>query len=399
MTARSSVRKAASRPGPHLVVTANTSLHLKLFRSFLLQALLAEGYRITILSPEDAATPALCAMGCAHVPIPITRRSISVRENLHLIALFRGHFTALQPDAILSYTIKNNIFGGLAARRLGVPFLPVITGLGATFAREDMLNRIVCALYRRALRGAPRVFFLNSHDRETFLARGIVRPAQTVQLPGEGIDTEYFTPRPAPAATAGARFLYCGRLLRTKGLEHYVNAARMLRRQDPHLQFAVLGEIDPGNPDSVRKEQLDAWRKEGVVELLGQVSDVRPHIAAADCVVLPSFYPEGVPRILMEAASMARPLITTDMPGCRDTIRAGETGLLCPPDNMPALIERMRAMAALSPAARAAMGQAGRRHMQAHFTKEEVIRQICAVLADIGLPGPSAREQVPIGMP
>jgi glycosyltransferase involved in cell wall biosynthesis len=264
--------------------------------------------------------------------------------------------------------------------------LPNVSGLGTAFIRGGPLQMIVTRLYRAGFRRASVVFFQNVEDRQLFVGRRIVRPDQARVLPGSGVDLERF--RPAPLAAGAPVFLFIGRLLRDKGVIEFVEAARSLRSEFPDARFQLLGAVDQGNRTAIRQSEIDAWIAEGVVEHLGTTDDVRPFIAAATAVVLPS-YREGLPRSLLEAAAMARPLVASDVPGCRDVVVDGLNGYLCAVRDADSLAAAMRRLAQLPPAQRLAMGEAGRQRVQERFSEALVVRAYLDVLAklDAAQPG------------
>lgn len=283
---------------------------------------------------------------------------------------YRRHFRDLRPDAVLSFTIKNNIYGALAAKRAGIPFIPKVTGLGTAFLSGSLLRSVAEGLYRAAFRGLPAVVFENPDDRDLFVSRGLATPAQARVLSGSGIDLARFAPAPLPEGEPA--FLMVARLLKDKGVEEYVEAARRIRARHPGVRFRLLGPAGADNRSAIGPDRVRAWAAEGVVDYLGETADVRPFVSAATCVVLPS-YREGAPRALLEAAAIARPLIATDVPGCRAVVEHGRTGLLCAPRSADSLEAAILDFLALPPAARAAMGRAGRAKMEREFDEALVV--------------------------
>jgi glycosyltransferase involved in cell wall biosynthesis len=256
---------------------------------------------------------------------------------------------------------------------LGIPVINNITGLGAMFERSGPLNRLVGTLYRLALGRSAKVFFQNPDDRDLFVERRLIRQDEAGLLPGSGVDLEHFAPRPAPE-DGQVTFLMAARLLWAKGVGEYAEAARIVRARRDDVRFRLLGPIEPNGPGAVAESDLQKWRDEGLVDYRGSAADVRLELAEADCVVLPSYYREGTPRTLLEAAAMAIPVIAADSVGCREAVRAGETGLLCAPKSPESLAEAMLAIASMPPADRRAMGQAGRAFMERCFSEEVVHR-------------------------
>jgi glycosyltransferase involved in cell wall biosynthesis len=300
-------------------------------------------------------------------------------EDLKLQRRFGRIFREERPDVVLSYTIKNNIFGARASKMSGVPFLPNVTGLGTAFLSGKLLQTVTEQLYRRSFAALPVVFFQNADDRDLFLDRRLVRADQARLLPGSGIDLHRFAPAPMPAPEEPPVFLMIARLLRDKGVMEFVEAARRVKSRHPQARFQLLGAVGSENRTAIDRATVDAWVAEGVVEYLGTTSDVRPAIAAASCVVLPS-YREGAPRTLIEAAAMARPLIATDVPGCRAVVDRDVSGFLCQVRSSDSLATAMERYLALSPDAQQAMGAAGRAKMEREFDQSLVVDAYRAAL-------------------
>jgi glycosyltransferase involved in cell wall biosynthesis len=277
---------------------------------------------------------------------------------------------------MLGYTIKPNVYGSLAARSLGIPTLNNISGLGTGFMREGMLNRVVRGLYRVGLAGAHTVFFQNEDDRSQFVDLRLVRPEQTVLLPGSGIDLTRFVAAPPNDLSGGTarplRFLLVARMLWDKGVGEYVEAARMVKADYPEVRFGLLGGLGAENRTAIPAATVESWVREGVVDYQPAVDDVRAPMADADVVVLPS-YREGTSRVLLEASALGRPMITTDVPGCRDVVEDGVAGFLAKVKDAGALADAMRRMILLPQAQRHAMGRAARARVERDYAEQRVI--------------------------
>ena len=349
-----------------IVLSINTSWNLVNFRRDLIVALRDRGYDVVALSPVDAHVPALRALGVRHVAIDVDSKGLSPVRDLKLAAQYLVHLRRLRPVAFLGWTIKPNIYGSLAAHALGIPVINNVSGLGTAFIRVGLLTRLVRLLYRAALARSATVFFQNRHDRSVFIDHGLVDERRTALLPGSGIDLAAFAPAGQPAPAEPFVFLMVGRLLRDKGVVEFAEAARIIRRTRPDVRFELLGFLDVQNRTAVPREEVEAWQREGHLTYLGEAADVRPHLARASVVVLPS-YREGMPRSLLEAAAMAKPLIATDVPGCTEIARGGENAVLCRPGDADSLAEAMRTMLAMTAEERAAMGARSRRIAETEF--------------------------------
>jgi|TARA_R100000935_G_scaffold57753_1_gene92470 glycosyltransferase involved in cell wall biosynthesis len=356
----------------HILITVNAAWNIWNFRRPLVEALSADGHQITVLAPPDDSVAELEQIGCRFRPLEMSVKGLDPIEDLQLQRRLKQVFREEQPDAILSFTIKNNIFGARAARATGMPFIPNVTGLGTAFLSGGLLQTVAEQLYRRAFGKLPIVFFQNEDDRDLFLDRKLVRTDQARLLPGSGIDLARFAPAEMPSADAPPVFLMIARLLRDKGVIEFVEAARQIKAGHPNARFQLLGATGSENRTAIDTATVEGWVAEGVVEYLGTTSDVRPAIAAASCVVLPS-YREGAPRTLIEAASMARPLIATDVPGCRAVVDRDVTGLLCEVRSADSLAVAMERFLALSPQAWIEMGQVGRTKMEREFDQGLVV--------------------------
>lgn len=356
----------------HILITVNAAWNIWNFRRTLVEALLGDGHRITVLAPPDAASGDLERLGCRVKPLEMSVKGLNPLEDLRLLSRLRRAFRQERPDLVLSYTIKNNIFGAMAARAEGVPFVPNVTGLGTAFLSGGLMQAVAETLYRNAFRGLSVVLFQNEDDRRLFVNRRLIEPEQAHLVPGSGIDLVRFAMTELPPSGPPPVFLMIARLLRDKGVNEFAEAARQLRAQGIGARFQLLGAIGAQNRTAIGAATLEAWVAEGIVEYLGTAEDVRPPIAAAHCVVLPS-YREGAPRTLIEAAAMGRPLIASDVPGCRAVVDRDVSGFFCDARDAQSLAAAMRRFLDLPHAAQARMGQASRAKMEREFDQRLVI--------------------------
>jgi glycosyltransferase involved in cell wall biosynthesis len=352
--------------GRHVLITANTSWCLAHFRGTVIDTLLAQGCRVTILTPKDVHSDDLAARGCEFVEIEMDRHGLSPVRDYFLMRRFRAQFKASKPDVIIGYTIKNNIYGAIAARAFDIPFIAVIPGLGNAFASDNWLQKLAVGLYRFAFRDIYMVLFSNVENRDVFIDKGILTTDRGIILDGEGVNITTFAQQPMPAASPRV-FLFCARLLHSKGINAFVAAAKAIRADHPDTEFHILGKLAESHPEGVSKDQMDQWIAQGDVKFMGATNDVRPYIGAAHCVVLPTFYQEGMPRILLDANATGRVVITTDTAGCRETVIDGETGFLCPAQDVTALIDCMTKIVEMAPDDLGMMGQNARKLAQDRF--------------------------------
>lgn len=387
---RSPVPSVAKERGqPTIVLAANTSWNLVNFRSNIIVALLQKGFRIVAFAPRDDYSMELEALGVRFVAVEFRSSAISPARDAILWLRYFTLLRQLGPAVFLGFTIKPNIYGSLAARSLGIPVINNVSGLGTAFMRKGLIKSIATQLYRQAFRRSATIFFQNVKDRDDFLKARIVDAKRTRLLPGSGVDLERFRPAPLPSGQPFT-FLLIARLLWDKGVQEYVDAARIVKHRHPEARFQILGFTDVDNRTSVPRSVLEGWINENLVEHLGVTKDVRSFIALADCIVLPS-YREGLARSLLEASAMGRPIVATDVPGVRDVVDHGLTGLLCEPRSGPALASAMLAMMDTPVSGRRAMGLAGRHKVEREFAIAEVTRRYLDAI-DLALRSPNPQS-------
>jgi glycosyltransferase involved in cell wall biosynthesis len=373
-------RGSAAPSRTKVLISANAFWNIANFRAGLIRALSAKGYQVTVATPNADADWA-AARGIDAVAIAIDRSGLNPIRDASTIFSYTKLIQRIGPNIFLGFTPKPNIYGSLAASACGIPSIPNVSGLGTAFINRGPLSALVSALYRIAFRKCPIVFFQNRDDSALFVSRKIVKPGQVRLLPGSGVDCSHFSPMP-PSTTV--RFLFVGRLLGDKGVREFVEAAQLLRSQHPEWRFQLLGALDPGNRSAIRQAEIDRWVGEGTIEHVGHVSDVRPYIADATAVVLPS-YREGLPRSLLEAAAMGRSLIATDVPGNRHIVQHGVNGLLCTARDSYALAEAIKTLGMMDRCERDAMGRAGRALVEREFGEETVISAYLEAIAQLCL--------------
>ncbi|MDC7812591.1 sugar transferase [Sphingomonas koreensis] len=376
-----------------ILVLASLAYSLVNFRAALLREMVAEGHEVIACPPdEDPATIAeLAAMGVRFTSVPMDRAGTNpIRDLATLRALVRT-IRREAPDICLAYTQKPIIYGGIAARIAGgsTRFFAMVSGLGHVYSDDRpvnwphrMLRSAVSMLYRTAVARAAGIFVFNADDADELRRHRIVgRDRRIVQVPGSGIDTAKFPHVPIPAGPPV--FLLVARLMRNKGISEFIKAASTVRARYPEASFRILGPRESGSA-GFTAEEIDAWGTQGI-EYLGATRDVRPHLAQSSVFVLPSCYREGLPRTILEALATGRPVITTDTPGCRETVVPGENGLLVPPRDAPALARAMEQLAG-DPERVRSMGAHSRQLAQQRFRVERVNEQL---LSEMGLTGTS----------
>jgi glycosyltransferase involved in cell wall biosynthesis len=379
-------RKPAAGTPRRIVVVGGHAPALISFRGELIAAMVSAGHEVIACAPgaHPEVAEALRARGARYQPVALNRAGINPLGDLSSLLGLRRLFRQLRPDLVLAYTAKAVIYGAGAARLAGVPqIFAMITGLGYAFIdgrelKRRVLRQVTTRLYRASLAGCEAILFQNRDDLDDFRRAGIVAPGKRLVLvDGSGVETAHYGF--APVVPEPPTFLLIARLLRDKGIVEYVEAARALRAAHPQARFRLLGPLDP-NPAGIGADTLERWRSEGAIEYLGEAEDVRPHLRASTVYVLPS-YREGMPRTVLEAMATGRAIVTTDVPGCRETVVEGDNGFLVPARDAGALAAAMRRFIA-EPGLAIAMGARSRAIAEQRF---DVHRVNAAMLAAMGL--------------
>jgi glycosyltransferase involved in cell wall biosynthesis len=363
-----------------VVVSYNTARYLYRFRLGILLGLIKRNYKLAVIAPLDEYSCKLKDIGCDVYDIPMNSKGSNPLGDARSFFAYLKIYKKIQPDLALHFTIKPNIYGTLAARSLGVRCINMVTGVGTAFINDSWLTRIVEKLYKLSQPWASKVLFQNRDDMELFVKRGLVSIENVEILSSSGINLTEFSATPL-ANNVDPIFLLIGRMLGDKGIFEFVDAARLLKEIYPNVRFQLLGQLDVVNRTVISRYQMDSWVNEGVVEYLGETDDVRPYIANADCVVLPS-YREGLSKTLLEAAAMSRPIVATDVPGCRDVVDDGISGYLCKVRDVSDLVSKMESIILLSRQQRTEMGFKGREKMQREFDADIILERYLQLVED-----------------
>lgn len=351
-----------------ILILANHSGGLYDFRKDLIAELKTHA-SVAVAVPHNDRWDELNGLADRVIELPVDRRGMNPLHDGKLFSQYRAILGEIKPDLVLTYTIKPNIYGGLACRMAHIPYAVNITGLGSAIENGGWLKKFVLALYRPALKGARVVFFENAGNRDTLAATGVVPKGRDVVLHGAGVNLEDYPCQPYPQA-GPVRFLFVGRVMHEKGVDELFAAAKRMKQQyGEQVEFHMVGSFE-----EAYKPVMDQLEQAGVVKYHGYQSDMKPFYAMAGCVVLPSYH-EGMSNVLLEAAASGRPLITSDIPGCREAVENGVSGYLCPAKDADALYEAMRRFAALSVEQRSQMGCCGRERMEQQFSKTAVVAE------------------------
>lgn len=348
-----------------ILIITNHSYMLYRFRKELIQALMQD-HEVVLSMPFVGHEDDFQAMGVRCIHTEVDRRGINPKTDLALFQEYRRLLKQERPDFVITYSIKPNIYAGIACTMAGIPFCANVQGLGTAFQRKG-LAQLVTILYKTALMKAKTVFFENQGNAREFLDRKIIPAEKITVLPGAGINLETFPCMPYPENDA-FHFLYLGRIMKEKGIEELFRAIRRL-----HAELGSQVVLDlVGFFDDNYEAEVNSLVADGIAVFHGFQSEPRPYYAAADCVVLPSYH-EGLSNVLLEAAATGRPVIASDIHGCKEAVTEGKTGLLCRVKDADDLYEKMRQMALTSQAERYAMGKAAREKMEQEFEKHAVI--------------------------
>jgi glycosyltransferase involved in cell wall biosynthesis len=339
------------------------------------------GYEVVFICPYDKYSDKI-KHEFDYVDIKLNTKGTNPIEDLKTIYRYYKIYKSIQPDIILHYTIKPNIYGTFAASMLSIPTINNIAGLGTLFIKQNFITKIAKWLYKISQKRATKVFFQNNDDFTMFTDEKLVEKNKCDILPGSGVDIDKFVP--TEKENDGIfRFLIVSRMLWAKGIGEYVDAAKIIKEKYKNVEFQLLGHLDVASPTAISKEQMDIWVSDGIVNYLGTSDDVKVEIAKVDCMVLPSYYREGTPRTLLESASMSKPIITTDNVGCRDVVDDGINGYLCEVRNSKDLADKMEMMINLSEDERKIMGQAGREKIVKEFDEKIVINKYLESIKEI----------------
>lgn len=351
-----------------ILILANHSGGLYDFRKDLIAELKTHA-SVAVAVPHNDRWDELNGLADRVIELSIERRGMNPLHDGKLFSQYRAILKEIKPDLVLTYTIKPNIYGGLACRMAHIPYAVNITGLGSAIENGGWLKKFVLALYRPALKGAKVVFFENVGNRDTLAATGVVPKGRDVVLHGAGVNLEDYPCQPYPQE-GPVRFLFVGRVMHEKGVDELFAAAKRMKQQyGEQVEFHMVGSFE-----EAYKPVMDQLEQAGVVKYHGYQSDMKPFYAMASCVALPSYH-EGMSNVLLEAAASGRPLITSDIPGCREAVEDGVSGYLCPAKDADALYEAMRRFAALPVEQRSEMGRCGRERMEQQFSKTAVVAE------------------------
>ena len=350
------------------LILGNSSSGLYDFRNELILSLLNEGFEVVISLPDDSKTGELTEEGCRVIHTDINRRGVNPIQDLALLYAYKKLIKDEKPDLVLTYTIKPNIYGGWACQRLKVPYFSTVTGLGSTFERGGVLLKLIVFMYRSSLKKCRCLFFQNDENRKVFESHGI-RGLKHVTVSGSGVNLEKHKFEPYPGHKDDVtRFLYIGRIMKEKGTDEYLFAAKELHdRYGEKVSFAAIGYFDEDY-----EERIKTAEKAGYFKMIPYAKDIHPYLKEADAIVHPSYH-EGMSNVLMEAAATGRPVITSDISGCREIVDRDRSGFLVKPRDKEDLSRNLIRFMELGQRERQDMGAAGRKWVTEHFDRQKVV--------------------------
>ncbi len=368
-----------------IAVVANATWNIYNFRLNILDVLLANDFEVFVVAPVDKYIfykedfPEI-----VHIPIKkLSRDGTNPVKEIILINEFVQIYKKIKPDIILHYTIKPNIYGGIAAGILSIPSIAVVTGLGYAFIHKGIIQSITRLLYRFSSRYHKKIIFENTDDLELFVKGRLIKANKGISIKGCGVDVEYFSPVEQNGKNKDKIiFTFIGRLLYDKGVVEFVEAAKIIKKEYKNAEFWLIGEIDKNNPAMVKEEDLINWVKNKTVIYHGFKQNVKRYISKSDCIVLPS-YREAIARTISEGLAMAKPVITTDTAGCRETIEEGKNGYLVPVKEINSLALAMKKMIELPKEERIKMGKYGREKAIREFDDNLIADDILNIILDI----------------
>lgn len=350
-----------------IMVLANFDVGLYKFRKALLERFLADGHEVYIALPNGEYVPRLVELGCTFIETPLERRGMNPAKDISLFHLYCSIMKKVCPDLVVTYTVKPNVYGGMACRKLKIPYAANITGLGTAIEQGGALRTLVLNMYREALKKAKVVFFENTGNRDRLVEFGAVKAEKTHVLHGAGIETTDYPFAPYPP-DGQIRFLFVGRIMREKGVDELFSAiTRLKQAYGDRVRLDLVGF----NEESY-EQKIEELQKDGMVRFLGFQDDVQAFYRTAHCVVLPSYH-EGMSNVLLEAGAMGRPLITSDIHGCLEAVNEGISGYLCAVRDADSLYDSMARFVELPYAEKAKMGQASHDHVVERFDKKRVV--------------------------
>jgi glycosyltransferase involved in cell wall biosynthesis len=349
-----------------IVILSNHHAYTYNFRKEIIQRLIDEHYKVYVVLPYGEKVELLKEMGCEFIDLPLDRRGMNPITDFKLLKNYHKIIKRIKPDAVLSYTVKPNIYGGIACRVLNVPFFPNVTGLGSAVENESIMQKVLLQMYKFALKKASCIFFQNEENQQFFKNKRIAIKKSKV-IPGSGVNLQDFPLIPYPSAET-IEFVFISRIMKEKGIDQYLQAAKYIKRKYPYTRFHVLGFCEEDYEPKLRELQM-----EEIIHYHGMQSDIREFHKISHCTIHPTYYPEGMSNVLLESASSGRPVITTNRSGCREIVEDTVNGFIVKQKNSNDLIEKIEVFINLDYESKKQMGLSGRKKIVSEFDREKVV--------------------------
>ncbi|MEQ6389254.1 glycosyltransferase family 4 protein [Bacillaceae bacterium S4-13-58] len=349
-----------------VVILSNHHAYTYNFRKEIIQRLIDEDYTVYVVLPYGEKVELLKEMGCKFIDLPLDRRGMNPITDLKLLLGYYKIIKNIKPDAVLSYTVKPNIYGGLVCRFQSIPFFPNVTGLGSAVENESLIQKILVQMYRLAYKKASCIFFQNEENQQFFHNKEIAIK-KSRKIPGSGVNTQYFSLLPYPSDET-IEFVFISRIMKEKGIDQYLEAAEFIKGKYPNTKFHVLGFCE-----EAYEQKLNELQQKGIIHYHGMKSDVREFHEISHCTIHPTYYPEGMSNVLLESAASGRPVITTNRSGCREIVDDEVNGYIVEQQNTQNLIEKIEMFLALNHEQKKQMGLAGREKVENEFDRKIVV--------------------------
>lgn len=351
-----------------VMIICNYLVGLMSFRKELLEELLNEKFEVLILAPEDKLSYNLKEMGCRFIPVDMESRGTNPLKDLNLMKTYKKIIKSEKPDVVLTYTIKPNVYAGYVCGKMGIPFIPNVTGLGTSVEQPGLLQKITLYLYKKGIKKANCVFFQNQDNLDFMLKHNVIKGKYQL-IPGSGVNLNHHKLQSYPTDKT-IRFLFISRILYEKGIEEYLEVAKYIKNKYYNTEFHILGKCDIEKYSKIIKDLV----KQNIVIYHGQVDDIREYHKISNCTIHPSFYPEGMSNVLLESCAAGRPIITTNRPGCKEIVEDGYNGYMIECKDTEALKEKVEKFINLSQHEKKQMGLNGRKKVEDEFDRNIVIR-------------------------
>lgn len=361
-----------------ILILANNDIGLYKFRKELIEELIIRNYEVYISLPDGDFVEALKTLGCKYIKTDIARHGTNPIQDLGLLNFYKKIIRQIQPDMVLTYTIKPNIYGGLACASSDTPYLTNITGLGTAVETKGLLQFITMTLYRKALRKADTVFFQNRENENFFLKHKLVLGKHKL-IPGSGVNLSYYVPLPYPKSDT-IEFVFIARIMKEKGIDQYLQAAEEIKRKYPKTKFHICGFCEENY-----EQVLQRFQENGTIIYHGVVADMKEIYKQIHCTVHPTYYPEGLSNVLLESAASARPIITTDRSGCREVIEDGVNGFICKQKDSNDLTMKIENFLQLTWEEKRQMGLAGRTKVEQEFDRNIIVNAYLQKIKEEGI--------------